>query len=306
MGTANPLIRAPDDTEDVPERRSRRFFLKSSGAAVAGGLGVAAGRQIAPAQATSPGSDPVPAPPEAPPEPRLRYFRPDQAALVEGIAARLIPGTPEDPGATEAGVVYFIDTLLANGDGFAEPTYRQPPFAQVYDGEAPPAAGTAGVAQVIWIAADQIERYGFQSPMTPREAYQNGLPAVNRFATERFGATFVELSARQQDQLLMAMEDDEATGFETPAASVFFSLLQNHVVQGMFSDPVYGGNRDMAGWKLVGYPGSQRGYNPEELQTEGTDRQPQGLTDLAHFHAGRPEPYPVLPVRGSERFQDND
>jgi hypothetical protein len=303
MERSNPLIRASGEPEEPAGRLSRRFFLKGSGAAVAGGLGIAAGRQLAPAQDAPPG-DPVPAPPATPPAPVLRYFRPDQAALVEAMTARLIPGTPDDPGASEAGVVFFIDSLLANGDGFAEPTYRQPPFPQVYEGEAPPASGAGpnGAAQGIWVAADQIARYGFQSAWTPREAYQNSLPAVDRFATERFGATFVALDPRQQDQILMAIEDGKATGFDAPSASDFFSLLQNHAVQGMFSDPVYGGNRDMAGWRLVGYPGAQRGYDPAELKTEGTERQPQGLAQLAHFHTGRPEEYPVLPVRGSERF----
>ncbi len=31
-------------------------------------------------------------------------------------------------------------------------------------------------------------------------------------------------------------------------------------MEGFFSDPIYGGNRDMVGWKLVGFPGTRYDY----------------------------------------------
>jgi gluconate 2-dehydrogenase gamma chain len=247
------------------------------------------------------GLDPVPPAPDEVPPPSLVFFRPDEAELVEAITARIIPGDPDDPGAREAGVVYYIDRLLANGDGFAEPTYRQPPFAQSYaEGEEPPVTPEVAQPAFIWVAADQLERYGFQSPMTPREAYQNGLAAVSRLADARFGSAFVDLDEEQQDELLMAMDDGEAEGFEEPSAPDFFEMLRTHTIEGMFSDPLYGGNRDMVGWRLVGFPGAQRGYTAGQMKEEGYRREPQGLAGLPHFHAGRPDPAPVLPVRGNE------
>ena len=40
----------------------------------------------------------------------------------------------------------------------------------------------------------------------------------------------------------------------------FFGLLLDNVTEGFFADPIYGGNRDMAGWKLVGFPGTRYDY----------------------------------------------
>jgi gluconate 2-dehydrogenase gamma chain len=309
MDTANEEERVPSQTTTAPTRVTRRFFLRGSGTAVAGGIGTIAGwqgawTQEAPGVTPVPvGEDPVPETPEAPPEPSLRFFRPDEAMLVDAIAARLIPGTADDPGGREAGVAYYIDGLLAHGDGFARPTYRQPPWAMIYEGDTPPPEAGQNGASAIWVQADRLSLYGFQSQMTPRETYQSGLPAVNRYATGRFGANFVDLSEPQHDQILAEMEDGVATGFDAPSASDFFTVLHDHAIEGFFSDPVYGGNRDMVGWKLVGFPGALRGYSPWELKTEGTTRQPMSMADLHHFHAGKPEDGPVLPVRGSEEYE---
>lgn len=305
-----PLV-APIELKPRSERQlSRRFLLRNSGVAVAAGVGAVAGHQIAPAQdqdAATPVAkpdDPVPPPPET--QPTITFLRPDEARTVEAIAARIIPGTPDDPGAREAGVIYYIDHLLANGDGFAEPTYRQPPFPMTYDGDEPPDDDNGNGLAVIWVAADELERYGFQSRLTPRQMYRDGLAALNRYATDRFGGAFADLNETEQDQILISLEDDEAEGFEAPSATEFFEMLRDHTMQGMFADPAYGGNRDLVGWIMLGYPGSQRGYSPREMKQEGTDRQPQSLNRLAHFHPGRPEGNPVLPVRGSEEALDHD
>lgn len=301
-----------EDPGSPPSRLSRRIFLWGSGATMATGVGVVAGLQVSPAQdlaqvTPAPATDnAVPAPPATPPEARLAFFRPDEAELVEAIAARIIPGNADDPGAREAGVVYFIDGLLAQGSTFPEPTYRHPPFAMTYEGEEPPLIPVEGAPAFVWVQEDELERYGFQSPLTLREMYQQGLPALARYAESRFGGTFASLRDDEQDGILMAMEDGEAEGFDAPSGDAFFELLRTHAIEGMFSDPVYGGNRNLVGWSMVGYPGAQRGYSPREMQEEGTDRQPQGLTGLPHFHPGRPQQGPLLPVRGSEEQLDHD
>lgn len=246
----------------------------------------------------------VPYPPATPPAAgELAALSEGEAAVVEALTARILPGTPEDPGAREAGVVTYIDNLLAAEGGFAEATYRAGPWAETFEGDAPPASGPD---DVVWVKVDQAERYGYQSRLTPLETYQQGVAAVERFAQERFGTTVGALSEADQDQIIQALLDDEATGFEevpfTPSA--FFHVLRRHTSEGMFSDPAYGGNRDLAGWRLIGYPGAQRAYLPLDIITEGTDLQPQSLAELTHFHAGRPEETderaPILPVSGSD------
>ena len=36
---------------------------------------------------------------------------------------------------------------------------------------------------------------------------------------------------------------------------VFWATLYQTVIEGMYSDPIYGGNRNKAGWAIIGFPG---------------------------------------------------
>lgn len=293
--------------------------------------------------------------PTVPPEPgRLTFFTIQEARTVEAITARILPGTADDPGAREAGVIYYIDYELSYADGFPEATYRLGPYAAVIgaDGQpimgaqgggqgqqqsqgqgqqgqgqqqggggsssdptrTPPPAAEAAVEastptppagaeelQVIWVPEDQIERYGYQSILTPRDVYRAGVAAVDRYSREQFGAPFVELNEEQQDRIVGAMLDGSATGFEPLTPQQFFHTLRRHTAEGMFSDPVYGGNRGMVGWLLIGYPGAVRAYTPDEIRNPAFRRPPQGLLDLNHFHPGE-ESHDgvVLPLSGSD------
>ncbi|MGI6208419.1 MAG: gluconate 2-dehydrogenase subunit 3 family protein, partial [Anaerolineae bacterium] len=220
----------------------------------------------------------VPVAPSTPPSPdRLVFFTPEEAATVEALTARILPGTPDDPGAREAGVVTYIDHLLSHENGFPEKTYLSPPFAEIYP--LPPGA-QAPSDDVVWVAADQVQRYGYQSRLTNRDVYRIGLPAVNAYAEEVYGAPFASLSEEQQDAVIEDMVNGDATGFEPISSLAFFHTLRKHTSEGMFSDPAYGGNRGFAGWRLIGFPGAQRYYLPEEVTTEGTTRAFQGLHDL--------------------------
>lgn len=314
-------MKSQDERQDQPgtawthapwtrDRINRRELVQRSGvAAVSAGLGIGA---LTEAGAQTDEGTPVPTaeqypnvpyPPEVPPEPgELVALTADEASVVEALTARLLPGTPDDPGAREAGVVTYIDHALAIDRGFDEKTYRHGPWAKAYEGDEPPAPEP----DVIWVRADQIERYGYQSPLSPLEVYQQGIAAIGRFAQERFGRGVTDLSEEEQDEIVQALADDEADGFdETPfTPEAFFHVLRRHTMEGMFSDPAYGGNRDLVGWRLIGYPGAQRAYTPIDLITEGTDLAPQALADLTHFHPGRHdgdgEHAPLLPVSGSD------
>ena len=241
----------------------------------------------------------VPYAPEVPPPANvLVVLTPREAQTVEALTARIMPGTPSDPGAREAGVANFVDKMLAFNEGYVEPTYRQPPFAKTYEGEKPPAPSGP---QVIYVKKSEIDRYGFQSPLSPKEAYRAGLDAVDRYSNQKYGKDYVDLTEDQQDQVLTDMEDGDATGFNKPSAKDFFKMLQDHTIQGMFSDPAYGGNRDMVGWKLISYPGAQRAYTPNDMNTEGPVRPPQSLAMLHRFHSGRKtNPNVIVPPSGSE------
>lgn len=292
---------------------SRRAFLKSATALAAAGLLLinASCAQTAdmPAELpavlrdmTPPGLKypAVPPTPDRPPVPgQLRVFTVQEAQTVEAITARIMPGTPADPGAREAGVVTYIDNLLANTDGFAEPTYRQAPFAQVYTGTEPPA--DAADYAVIWVSTALIGRYGYQAILTPREVYRIGLEALNRYADDQFGGNFADLTEDEQDTIVEDLAQGRATGFAQVSAGQFFQVLRRHTAEGMFSDPAYGGNRELAGWRLIGFPGAQRAWTAAEIQTEGVRREPQPHTRLEPFNPGQPSrDGVVLPLSGSD------
>jgi gluconate 2-dehydrogenase gamma chain len=84
--------------------------------------------------------------------------------------------------------------------------------------------------------------------------YNAGLSAVDAYATSAYGAAFTALPPQQQDAVLSDIQSGKATGF-TPSSDAFFRAIHEHTLQGMFGDPIYGGNKNFAGWDLIGYPG---------------------------------------------------
>ncbi len=101
--------------------------------------------------------------------------------------------------------------------------------------------------------------------------YVRGFRALNRYAKRQFGASFEKLSGAQQDSVLADLEAGKVN--ELPNGEEFFELLRAHVLEGVFGEPSYGGNRDMIGWKLVGFPGQQWGY-PETYINKVVDLPP--------------------------------
>jgi gluconate 2-dehydrogenase gamma chain len=84
--------------------------------------------------------------------------------------------------------------------------------------------------------------------------YAANLAAVDAYAQKAYGATLASLSAASQDLVVADVQSGKATGF-TPDAATFFATIREHTLEGMFSDPAYGGNQNFAGWDLIGYSG---------------------------------------------------
>jgi gluconate 2-dehydrogenase gamma chain len=100
--------------------------------------------------------------------------------------------------------------------------------------------------------------------------YTAGLAGVDAVAKKRFQKPFTALAAAEQDEVLTALESGKADGWPKGAvkAADFFAVLRAHTVYGFLCDPAYGGNRDYAGWKVVGYPGRQHhrgGYTKDQM-----------------------------------------
>ena len=101
-----------------------------------------------------------------------------------------------------------------------------------------------------------------------QEFYRCGLAQLDQYCRKTHREPFVRLSAGQQDAVITALEEDKATGFTWPSAQAFFNTLRTHTMEGMFADPVYGGNRDFAGWRLVGFPGAQAIFTSTDMRSK--------------------------------------
>jgi len=154
------------------------------------------------------------------------FFSAAEVAFVDAAVARLIPADELGPGAKEAGVTYFIDQQLFGGWGTMAKMYRQGPHPE----------GTP--------------QQGYQSPLTPQEIYRAAIREINSLIPRPFD----KLAASEQDELLHRLEDGKLS-LESVPGRFFFNLLLDNTIEGLFCDPIYGGNRDKLGWKLVGFPG---------------------------------------------------
>jgi len=158
------------------------------------------------------------------------YLTQPEVRFLDAAVARLIPADELGPGAKEADVSYFIDQQLASVWGSHGRNYRAGPWPE----------GTP--------------QQGFQSRLTPREIYRAAIRETNLHCLKQFGKAFEFLASREQDDVLKALESG---AIELPSLSskLFFALLLRNTMEGFFADPIYGGNRDKAGWKLIGFPG---------------------------------------------------
>ena len=165
-----------------------------------------------------------------------QYFSLDEADTVEAIADRLIPPDPQTPGGKDAGCGVFIDRQLAGPYGRNDGLFDGGPFAK----------GT--------------KTQGPQSPVTPAALYRKSLVALDKYCRGKFGGkAFAQLSDADKDSVLDAM-DKGAAAFDGADAKVFFDQVLKDVQQGFFADPIYGGNRDLVAWKMIGFPGARYNY----------------------------------------------
>lgn len=165
------------------------------------------------------------------------FFTPTEAAAVDAIVDRLIPTDELGAGGKDAGCTVFIDRQLAGSYGNSDWLYMQGPFS-----------------------ANPLPSQGLQSALTPRQQYRQGLAALGSYCKASSGGRgFAQLNAEEQDRLLSGLEKGEVKlpGFD---ARMLFQAVYANTIEGYFADPIYGGNRDMVGWKLVGFPGVRYDY----------------------------------------------
>lgn len=183
----------------------------------------------------------------------FRFFTSHQGAVVEDATARIAPGPHDDPaeaghpGAREAGVVYYIDTMLA--------AFKQTPVPMIFAGgpwsDRHPAAGKDPMAS--FIALDPVSEIAWRKRIGGwQQQYRDGIASLDKLAD----GDFTKAGHAIQDKVLAK-----------PAVSAFLAILFEHTIEGLYANPEYGGNRGLAGWKDIDYPGDSqpRGYTPDEV-----------------------------------------
>jgi hypothetical protein len=181
-----------------------------------------------------------------------RFFDEKQYAIVQAACARLIP-TDQDPGATEGGVVDYIDGLLGAFASDPPLIWAGGSFSGRFGGDPRFAAfhRLNSRDELAW--RTRIEG-SLGIPERERLGPVVGLQEKYRAGIEALGDDFVEASPEEQDTRLRANEG-------------FLEVLHDHTCEGMYGAPEYLGNRDMVGWKYIDFDGDvqPRGYTDEEV-----------------------------------------
>jgi gluconate 2-dehydrogenase gamma chain len=108
-----------------------------------------------------------------------------------------------------------------------------------------------------------------------QDFYRRGIIALDAHCVAAYGKPFRHISIAQQDETIAALEHGNTIAFTWPTAQAFFNTVHRHTMEGMFADPIYGGNKNFAGWLLVGFPGAQMQFTTEDmLSKEAFTREP--------------------------------
>jgi hypothetical protein len=200
-----------------------------------------------------------------PPVARIpRFFTGHEATVVADATARIAPGPRDDPaeaghpGAREAGVTDYIDMMLGSL-GALSGTEVPPPM--VLAGGPWSNRHTSGPdLMASFVMLDPVTRIAWRKRLTGwQQQYKQGIAALDKLA----GGDFTRAASAKQDKILA-----------TQSVSTFTALLFEHTIEGLYANPEYGGNRGLAGWKDIGFPGDiqPRGYTSDEVEhSDGRD-----------------------------------
>jgi gluconate 2-dehydrogenase gamma chain len=215
---------------------SRRDFLAAALALGPVAAALAAGAAVGPPRRDDPQSSaPAPNRPAAA-DYRPAFFTPAEWLFVNAACARLIPADEHGPGAIELGVPQYIDRQMMTPWADGAIWYMQGPFFEA--------------------AAE----FGYQSQLTPKQQYRLGIKAIDTLCQQRLSQPFAGLTPARQDEVLQQIEKGSLTSAEIHLTTFFSAFLLKNVMEGYFCDPMYGGNKDMAAWKMIGYPGVRADY----------------------------------------------
>jgi gluconate 2-dehydrogenase gamma chain len=199
----------------------RRDFLKGAvvgGAAAATSTGLP---QSAQAQTQA----------AAPPAPGYEFLNLEEAAFVEKLVDHMVPADEFSPQGTDLGLNVYIDRALAGAWGKGDRLYMQGPWKP------------------------GVPSQGYQLPLTPAQLYRAGIQATNAHCQKTYGKPFDRLRGEQREEILIGLSEAKIKFDSGLPVRPFWATVYQTVMEGMFADPIYGGNRNKAGWKLIGFPG---------------------------------------------------
>jgi gluconate 2-dehydrogenase gamma chain len=164
-----------------------------------------------------------------------KYFTTEEWTLLTALVDRLIPADEEGPGALEAGAAEFIDRQMTEPYGHGALWYMQGPFRQA------------------------SPEFGYQLKYTPCELYRAALPAVDQAVRVKHGKAFTDLGDDAKDAVIGELQHGQLAIGDIPSSTFFDQLWQN-THEGYFCDPVHGGNKGMAAWRMINFPGARADY----------------------------------------------
>lgn len=225
------------------ENPQRRKFLKNSGVAAGGavGGGILVGLLGNPFNANDDSTDKGSEVNYT--ESRQFFKRKQDFDILSAATERIFPEEETGPGAKKLGVPYYIDRQLAGSWGINAKEYMSGPF---FEGE---------------------PNQGYQTRLKRNELFMAGIQAIKENSNKEYDEEFPKLEEEQQDKILQALENDEIK-ISGARSSLFFDQLLAATIEGAYADPLYGGNKNMAGWKMKEYPGVQMSYTAEEIEAE--------------------------------------
>jgi gluconate 2-dehydrogenase gamma chain len=246
----------PGGREEIMKKQEldRRDFLKGAvvgGAAAAGGTAAIATPEIALAQ--------QPTAPAAAEPAGYAFLNLDEAAFVEALVDHMIPADEVSPKGTDLGVNVYIDRALAGAWGKGERLYMQGPWK----------LGTPS--------------QGYQLPLTPAQLYRAGIEATNAHCRKAYGKSFDRIEEAQRQEVLIGLSTGKMTFDNGLPVRAFWATLYQTVIEGMYSDPIYGGNRNKAGWAIIGFPGVIAVHRDHVEQYRGKPfpNKPLGISDMS-------------------------
>jgi gluconate 2-dehydrogenase gamma chain len=249
---------APGEALVTEETIARRKFLLGAGlAGTAAATGLAA-EQPARAQTADVAAAAAEAAAKAKdPQPRLLLNEAEHAFVVAAVDT-MIPADELSPSGSECGVAVFIDRQLASAWGGGAKLYRAGPY---FKGK---------------------PEQGYQLALTPAEFITTGIAAADQWSRRTYGSDFARLDAGTRVAALKAMEEGKAE-FDNFSSRAFFARLHALTMEGFFGDPIYGGNRNMVSWRMLGFPGLPAKYADlvEKYRDKRYVAEPRSIADFS-------------------------